>query len=58
MKFDVWGYTDDSPDREVLLESFDDIYLAIYAAKQNGMATAVICNETGREYWPYPSSDR
>jgi len=59
MEFDVWGVYDDRiTDDERILESFENVVEAITYAKQNKLVTAVLSNQTGQEYWPYPSSDR
>jgi hypothetical protein len=44
--FQVWGYTDESPEREVIIEHFENFEYAKVLFEVDGMATAVIDTDT------------
>lgn len=51
MRYRIFGFTDESPNNEVLLDSFDDINTAIGYAESYDMATIIIDSKTDETVW-------
>lgn len=59
MRYAVWGFSDEDPAREEVIEMFDTQAEAIAYAKQDGMSTGVVDTDTDYQVWSaYPTSDR